>query len=53
MESIKNVANYAKDYKYIVARRENNNLWFWGAWNDRDKANKVADEINGIVIENF
>lgn len=50
---VKNVADYAKDYKYIVARNIDGELWFWGAWNDRNKANEVAIELgNGVVIVN-
>ena len=47
---IKNLPNYANEYKYIVARRINGELWFWGAWNNRNKANEVAIEIGGEVI---
>lgn len=49
---INNMPNYAKDYEYIVARRVKGALWFWGAYNDRDIANEVAIEENGIVIRN-
>ena len=53
MMTIQNVAEYAKNYKYIVARRVDGELWFWGAWNDRDKANDVAEELgNGVVLVN-
>lgn len=50
---VQNVASYAKDYKYIVAMSVDGELWFWGAWNDRDKANEVALELgNGVVVKN-
>ena len=50
---VQNVASYAKDYKYIVAKRVNGELWFWGAWNDKNKANAVALELgNGVVVKN-
>lgn len=50
---VQNVASYAKEYKYIVAMRVDGELWFWGAWNDRDKANEVALELqNGVIVEN-
>lgn len=52
MMTIQNVAEYAKNYKYIVVRRVNGELYFWGAWNDRDKANEVAIEIGGEVVTN-
>lgn len=46
---INNLPTYANEYKYIVARRVDGELWFWGAWNDRNKANEVAIEIGGEV----
>lgn len=49
---INNLPTYANEYKYIVAQRIDNELWFWGAWNDRNKANKVALEIGGEVVTN-
>lgn len=53
MMAIQNVTEYAKNYKYIVARRVDGELWFWGAWNDRNKANDVAEElVNGVVVVN-
>ena len=50
MMTIQNVPEYAKNYKYIVARRVDGELYFWGAWNDRNKANEVAIEIGGVVV---
>ena len=52
MMTIQNVPEYAKNYKYIVARRVDGELYFWGAWNDRNKANEVAIEISGEVVTN-
>lgn len=53
MMTVQNVAAYAKNYKYIVARHVDGQLWFWGAWNDRNKANDVAEELgNGVVVIN-
>lgn len=42
---------YATDYAYIVYRTCDNEKWFYGAYNDIDKAVKVAIEINGDVIK--
>lgn len=48
---INNYQSYADKYQFVVARRVNGELWFWGAWNDRNTANTVADELgNGVVI---
>lgn len=54
-ESVKNMPAYASKHKYIVARRAGDwdDLWFYGAWDDAEKAQEVANEIDGVVIENF
>lgn len=49
---INNMPEYATTKKYIVVRRVNGELWFWGAWNDRDAANEAALEIGGITLRN-
>ncbi len=48
---INNKPAYANDYRYIVARNCDGELWFWGAWNEFNLANKAAREINGIVVD--
>lgn len=50
-DTILNVPRYAADYRYIVARRVDGDLWFYGAWNDADKANEVALDIDGETID--
>ena len=54
-EPIKNMPAYAAKYRYIVARRAGDwdDLWFYGTWDDAEKAQEVAKEIDGVVIENF
>lgn len=47
---INNLPEYAKDCKYIVARFVDNEVWFWGAYEDLAKAYQSASEINGIVV---
>ena len=49
---IKNLSNYATQYKYIVASAVDGDLWFYGAWNNRGKAYEVARNISGVVIKN-
>ena len=49
---IKNLSNYATQYKYIVASSVDGDLWFYGAWNDEDRAYGVARDIDGVVIKN-
>ena len=47
---IRNVKTYATEYKYIVARRVDNEWWFWGAWNEYNEAFDAATNINGCVF---
>jgi hypothetical protein len=50
---INNIPDYAGNFTYIVARLCENELWFWGAWNDEEVAYKVAAEIGGLVVQNI
>lgn len=55
--SMKNVVNnlpeYAKNYQFWVCTEDDkHNLWFYGAWSDRNTANHIAQTIGGCVIEN-
>ena len=47
---IKNLPAYANDYRYIVVRRVDGDLWFYGAWNELNRAIEVAIEIRGEVV---
>lgn len=38
--------------KYIVARECDSELWFWGEYGNRQRAEIAAKEIGGIVVEN-
>ena len=47
---IKNLPRYIPD-KYVVARVVNAELWFWGSYDDKDKADRAARELeNGVVV---
>lgn len=49
---IKNLPDY-KLKKYIVARLVDGELWFYGTWEDKEEADRVAREFeNGLVVEN-
>lgn len=37
--------------KYIVAREVNGILWYYGSWDDAQKAYSVALEIHGKFIK--
>lgn len=48
---INNKPAYANDYRYIVVRECDRELWFWGAWDELDLASNATEEINGIIID--
>lgn len=48
---INNYPSYELD-KYTVIRGSNHEFWFYGTYDDLDKAVKAAEEIgNGYVIQ--
>ena len=52
---IENLAEYAKKEPFIVARYspDTKKLWFWGAWRNRDDAERMVEELeNGVLVEN-
>lgn len=52
MSTVNNLPAYAFAHHWIVARDIENELWFYGAYDDREKADKVAESVSGIVVEN-
>ena len=51
--NLMNAPEYADHYEFVVAREIDGDLWFWGAYADGFKADKVAYEIGGVVIHNM
>ena len=49
---IQNMPEYADHYEFVVAREIDGELWFWGAYADRYKADQVAYDVAGVVIHN-
>lgn len=48
-----NVKNLPQNIsRYVVARMVDGELWFWGSFEDIEKANHTAKEIGGVVLEN-
>jgi hypothetical protein len=37
--------------RYIVSRVFDGGLWFWGCFEDINKAMEAAQEINGVIVE--
>lgn len=52
MDRIRNCPEYAKDYEFVVVREVDNELWFYGAYENGFKAEQVCLEIGGIVCHN-
>ena len=50
MMRIKNLPDYANDYKYVVAREVDGDWWFWGAYNVFEKARSDAWRLGGEVF---
>lgn len=40
---------------YIVARlnTETNELWYWGSYDNKEKADQAASEIGGLVVKMY
>ena len=51
MERINNVPAYAYNHRFIVCVGEIDNMWFYGAYDDFEKAANVAAQVDGIVIQ--
>ena len=49
---VNNVPDYAKKSPYWVVRKYDGEYWFWGAWDDKESADKIANAIGGYVVEN-
>lgn len=50
---IYNLPDYAQDYRYIVTTIVDDELWFYGAYNDYEKALLVARETSDrMVVDN-
>lgn len=53
---INNIINQPTAHGYLVARRDDTTaaLWYYGFYEDKDRANQAAVEIgNGVVLEVF
>lgn len=38
--------------KYVIAMLINHELWYWGSWDDKGKAEQIAKTMpDGVVIE--
>lgn len=45
------VNNLESDHeRYVVARIYEDELWFWGSWDDRNAAERVANQFDNAVV---
>ena len=49
---IHNLPEYANHYEFIVARKVDNEFWFYGAYKNGFKAEDIALEIGGVIFHN-
>ena len=49
---VNNMPEYAAENKYIVCTVCNNELWFWGGYDDFEIALKAAREVFGVIVTN-
>ena len=47
---VNNFPTYAYDYKYIVCRAVDSELWFYGAFSKEEDAKKCSNEFDNAVI---
>ena len=49
---VKNVPAYVEEHRqgYIVARYFEGELWFYAFWQDKEKAEACADELEGSIL---
>ena len=45
-----NVPEYAHKYKFWVVRYSSGYLWYWGAFDDENKAIEAAINEDGMVV---
>lgn len=50
LEQIKNLPDYARNYRYIVVRLVDDDFWFYGAYNAEFKAIEVRNGLYDSYI---
>jgi hypothetical protein len=53
MNNINNLPEYAYEYPFIVVSICDDELWFYGAYDDYARAVKASNEIDGAIIRNI
>ena len=47
---VRNAPEDWKDYKYMVARAFEGELWYYGVFDDYDRAKMARDEVDGFIL---
>lgn len=47
---VNNMSESARKYRYIVFRMVDGEAWYYGAWNDHERALEQALEIDGQFV---
>ena len=50
--TIKNLPEYANDFEFVVVRKVDDDFWFWGAYAEGYKADRIAHEVGGLIVHN-
>lgn len=50
--NILNMPEYANDYEFVVVRKIDDYFWFWGAYAEGYKAERIARDIDGLIVHN-
>lgn len=48
---VNNVPDNHYDFKFMVARYCHGELWYYGVYDEYDRAIAARDEIDGIILE--
>lgn len=51
-KNINNLPEYAHECPYLVVTVWNTELWFYGAYEDRKKAEDVAWQLDAVLLKN-
>lgn len=49
--TIHNLPIIAESTAFLVVRFVEGEAWFWGQYRTKDRAQAVAEDVNGIVID--
>lgn len=53
LAEVNNLPDDIEIEKYVVVKIDDftRELWFWGAYDDKKRAKKAANDVDGIILE--